>query len=181
MTGWRSRLTPAAKRALLRAHAKSQEAGASYIGPEHILAAVVEDPSSGAAGMLGPEGAGARRDRGGPGGAGGGSAGGGSSATPTLDEYGRDLTEEARAGRLDPVVGRAQEIEQTVEILSRRSKNNPVLLGDPGVGKTAIVEGLCSAWCPAMCPRPCGTGGWSPWTCRDWWPVRSTAESSRSA
>ncbi|MGW7553148.1 ATP-dependent Clp protease ATP-binding subunit [Streptomyces rimosus] len=135
------RLTPAAKRALLRAHAKSQEAGASYIGPEHILAAVVEDPSSGAAGMLGPEGAGARRDRGGPGG-GGGSAGGGSSATPTLDEYGRDLTEEARAGRLDPVVGRAQEIEQTVEILSRRSKNNPVLLGDPGVGKTAIVEGL---------------------------------------
>ncbi len=136
------RLTPAAKRALLRAHAKSQEAGASYIGPEHILAAVVEDPSSGAAGMLGPEGAGARRDRGGPGGGGGGSAGGGSSATPTLDEYGRDLTEEARAGRLDPVVGRAQEIEQTVEILSRRSKNNPVLLGDPGVGKTAIVEGL---------------------------------------
>ncbi|MFI9227177.1 ATP-dependent Clp protease ATP-binding subunit [Streptomyces rimosus] len=136
------RLTPAAKRALLRAHAKSQEAGASYIGPEHILAAVVEDPSSGAAGMLGPEGAGARRDRGGPGGGGGGSAGGGSSATPTLDEYGHDLTEEARAGRLDPVVGRAQEIEQTVEILSRRSKNNPVLLGDPGVGKTAIVEGL---------------------------------------
>ncbi|WP_032916596.1 ATP-dependent Clp protease ATP-binding subunit [Streptomyces rimosus] len=136
------RLTPAAKRVLLRAHAKSQEAGASYIGPEHILAAVVEDPSSGAAGLLGPEGAGAGRDRGGPGGAGGGSAGSGSSATPTLDEYGRDLTEEARAGRLDPVVGRAQEIEQTVEILSRRSKNNPVLLGDPGVGKTAIVEGL---------------------------------------
>ncbi|MEU6389152.1 ATP-dependent Clp protease ATP-binding subunit [Streptomyces sp. NPDC046939] len=136
------RLTPAAKRALLRAHAKSQEAGASYIGPEHILAAVVEDPSSGAAGVLGSDsGAGTRRGRGGQGGA-GGSAAGGSTATPTLDEYGRDLTEEARAGRLDPVVGRAQEIEQTVEILSRRSKNNPVLLGDPGVGKTAIVEGL---------------------------------------
>ncbi|MFD7920968.1 ATP-dependent Clp protease ATP-binding subunit [Streptomyces sp. NPDC059740] len=133
------RLTPAAKRALLRAHAASQEAGVSYIGPEHILAALAEDPSSGAASALGSEGAGAR---GGLGGAGGGSAGGGSSATPTLDEYGRDLTEEARAGRLDPVVGRAEEIEQTVEILSRRSKNNPVLLGDPGVGKTAIVEGL---------------------------------------
>ncbi|MFB9640576.1 ATP-dependent Clp protease ATP-binding subunit, partial [Streptomyces spiralis] len=59
-----------------------------------------------------------------------------------LDEYGRDLTEEAKAGRLDPVVGRAEEIEQTVEILSRRSKNNPVLIGEPGVGKTAIVEGL---------------------------------------
>uniref|UniRef100_UPI0034E0244F ATP-dependent Clp protease ATP-binding subunit n=1 Tax=Streptomyces flavofungini TaxID=68200 RepID=UPI0034E0244F len=69
-------------------------------------------------------------------------AAGGSTATPTLDEYGRDLTDEARAGQLDPVVGRAEEIEQTVEILSRRSKNNPVLLGDPGVGKTAIVEGL---------------------------------------
>ncbi|MEV0698883.1 ATP-dependent Clp protease ATP-binding subunit [Saccharopolyspora sp. NPDC050389] len=64
------------------------------------------------------------------------------SDTPTLDEYSRDLTEEARAGKLDLVVGRADEIEQTVEILSRRSKNNPVLIGEPGVGKTAIVEGL---------------------------------------
>ncbi|MFH8715561.1 Clp protease N-terminal domain-containing protein [Streptomyces zaomyceticus] len=60
----------------------------------------------------------------------------------TLDELGRDLTDEAKAGRLDPVVGRAEEIEQTIEILSRRSKNNPVLIGEPGVGKTAIVEGL---------------------------------------
>ncbi|RDB46968.1 ATP-dependent Clp protease ATP-binding subunit, partial [Tsukamurella tyrosinosolvens] len=64
------------------------------------------------------------------------------STTPTLDEYGRDLTAEARAGKVDPVVGRAEEIEQTIEILSRRRKNNPVLIGDPGVGKTAIVEGL---------------------------------------
>ncbi|MFD7065596.1 ATP-dependent Clp protease ATP-binding subunit, partial [Streptomyces sp. NPDC059906] len=73
----------------------------------------------------------------------GGTAGddGGKPAT-TLDEYGRDLTDEAKAGKLDPVVGRAEEIEQTVEILSRRSKNNPVLIGEPGVGKTAIVEGL---------------------------------------
>ena len=81
------RLTPSAKRALLRAHAASQEAGASYIGPEHILAAVVEDPSSGADGALSSEGAGARDGRGGLGGAGAGS-GGGSSAKPTLDEYG---------------------------------------------------------------------------------------------
>ena len=62
--------------------------------------------------------------------------------TPSLDEYGRDLTQEAREGKLDPVIGRADEIEQTIEILSRRTKNNPALLGEPGVGKTAIVEGI---------------------------------------
>jgi ATP-dependent Clp protease ATP-binding subunit ClpC len=64
------------------------------------------------------------------------------SKTPTLDQYGRDLTAEAREGRLDPVVGREDEIQQTMEVLSRRTKNNPVLIGDPGVGKTAIVEGI---------------------------------------
>ncbi|MGW6916809.1 ATP-dependent Clp protease ATP-binding subunit [Kitasatospora sp. NPDC054939] len=154
-------LTPAAKRALLAAHARSQAAGASYIGPEHILGALVDEERSGAGTALsgaapsqdalrsvldgrgaggrgvGSRGAGSR----GPAGERGG-AGASPSATPTLDEYGRDLTEEARAGRLDPVVGRAEEIEQTVEILSRRTKNNPVLIGEPGVGKTAIVEGL---------------------------------------
>ncbi|MBD9733709.1 ATP-dependent Clp protease ATP-binding subunit, partial [Streptomyces sp. H28] len=62
--------------------------------------------------------------------------------TPTLDKYGRDLTELAREGRIDPVIGREEEIEQTVEVLSRRGKNNPVLIGDAGVGKTAVVEGL---------------------------------------
>ncbi|MFA5779677.1 MAG: ATP-dependent Clp protease ATP-binding subunit [Elusimicrobiota bacterium] len=64
------------------------------------------------------------------------------SKTPTLDEFGRDLTEMAREGKLDPVIGRESEIERLVQILSRRTKNNPVLVGDPGVGKTAIVEGL---------------------------------------
>jgi ATP-dependent Clp protease ATP-binding subunit ClpC len=64
------------------------------------------------------------------------------SKTPALDEFGRDLTAEADAGRIDPVVGRAEEIEQTVEILARRRKNNAVLIGEAGVGKTAIVEGL---------------------------------------
>src|SRR5918995_381377 len=64
------------------------------------------------------------------------------SQTKTLDEYSRDLTEAAREGRLDPVIGRADEIEETIEILSRRTKNNPVLIGDPGVGKTAIAEGI---------------------------------------
>ena len=64
------------------------------------------------------------------------------SGTPALDEFGRDLTADARDGRIDPVIGRADEIEQTVEILARRRKNNAVLIGDAGVGKTAIVEGL---------------------------------------
>ncbi|HUI36492.1 MAG TPA: AAA family ATPase, partial [Gaiellaceae bacterium] len=64
------------------------------------------------------------------------------SNTPRLQEFGRDLTQEAREGKLDPVIGRADEIEQTIEILSRRTKNNPALLGEPGVGKTAIVEGI---------------------------------------
>ncbi len=64
------------------------------------------------------------------------------SKTPTLDAYSRDLTKDAAEGRLDPVIGREEEIERVVQILSRRTKNNPVLIGDPGVGKTAIVEGL---------------------------------------
>lgn len=138
-------LTPAAKRTLRAAYARSQAAGVSYIGPEHILGALIGDSDTGAARLLRAEGLDTGRlaglteqsaprpetapaERGRP--------------ATTLDEFGRDLTEEAKAGKLDPVVGRAEEIEQTVEILSRRSKNNPVLIGEPGVGKTAIVEGL---------------------------------------
>ncbi|MCC7013171.1 MAG: ATP-dependent Clp protease ATP-binding subunit [Planctomycetes bacterium] len=75
-------------------------------------------------------------------GGGGGGAQGGKSKTPALDAFGRDLTELARQGKLDAVIGRELEIERVVQILSRRTKNNPVLLGEPGVGKTAIVEGL---------------------------------------
>ena len=66
----------------------------------------------------------------------------GSSRTPTLDALGVDLTDAARAGRLDPVIGRDTEIERVMQVLSRRTKNNPVLIGEPGVGKTAVVEGL---------------------------------------
>jgi ATP-dependent Clp protease ATP-binding subunit ClpC len=76
-------------------------------------------------------------------------AGAPSSKTPALDEFGRDLTADAAAGRIDPVIGRADEIEQTVEILARRRKNNAVLIGEPGVGKTAIVEGLALRSRPA--------------------------------
>lgn len=64
------------------------------------------------------------------------------SKTPTLDQYGTDLTREAIENRLDPVIGRSKEVERIIQILSRRTKNNPVLIGDPGVGKTAIIEGL---------------------------------------
>ncbi|MFF0427131.1 ATP-dependent Clp protease ATP-binding subunit [Streptomyces sp. NPDC004520] len=139
-------LTPAAKRTLATAHAYSQAAGVSYIGPEHILSALLGDAGSGASRFLRAEDLDVKKLRGltdqaarpEPRGA---PAAAKQPAT-TLDEYGRDLTEEAKAGRLDPVVGRADEIEQTIEILSRRSKNNPVLIGEPGVGKTAIVEGL---------------------------------------
>ncbi|WP_426367302.1 ATP-dependent Clp protease ATP-binding subunit [Streptomyces sp. E-08] len=139
-------LTPAAKRTLATAHAYSQAAGVSYIGPEHILSALLGDADSGASRFLRAEDLDVKRLRGLTDQAARPESGGAPAAAKqpatTLDEYGRDLTEEARAGRLDPVVGRADEIEQTVEILSRRSKNNPVLIGEPGVGKTAIVEGL---------------------------------------
>ncbi|MEU3608077.1 AAA family ATPase, partial [Streptomyces sp. NPDC035033] len=139
-------LTPAAKRTLALAHATSQAAGVSYIGPEHILGALISDADSGAGRFLRTEDLDVSKLRG----VADQAVRGGDAAAPaapqqpatTLDEFGRDLTEEAKAGKLDPVVGRAEEIEQTIEILSRRSKNNPVLIGEPGVGKTAIVEGL---------------------------------------
>ena len=139
-------LTPAAKRTLATAYARSQAAGVSYIGPEHILGALLDGGDSGAARLLSAEGQDVTKLAGLTEQAGRAEAAPGEKGTrqpaTTLDEFGRDLTEEAKAGKLDPVVGRAEEIEETVEILSRRSKNNPVLIGEPGVGKTAIVEGL---------------------------------------
>ncbi|MFD4559903.1 ATP-dependent Clp protease ATP-binding subunit [Streptomyces sp. NPDC058469] len=132
-----STLTPAAKRALLDAYRISRAEDSSYIGPEHLLRALAANPESAAGQALAGSGwegdrvpSGSEPERKRP------------SSTPTVDEYGRDLTEDARAGRLDPVIGRDDEVEQTIEVLSRRSKNNPVLIGDPGVGKTAVVEGI---------------------------------------
>jgi ATP-dependent Clp protease ATP-binding subunit ClpC len=153
-------LTPAAKRALLDAHQVSRASGSTYIGPEHLLFALVLNPESGAGRVLysarvtpealqraaagggGHGGGGARGGGRGGGGQGGGDQG--PSETPTLDEFGRDLTQLARDGKIDPVIGRDQEIEQTIEVLSRRNKNNPVLIGEAGVGKTAIVEGIAT-------------------------------------
>ena len=136
-------LTPDAKAALLAAYEESRELGASYVGPEHVLLALARDDESQAGQLLQRFGISHTRLRGAViRGIEEGGAARQSSSTPTLDEFGRDLTVLAREGKLDPVIGRADEIEQTIEILSRRTKNNPALIGDPGVGKTAIVEGI---------------------------------------
>ncbi len=138
-------LAPDAKRALLAAYEESQALGSSYIGPEHVLLALARDDESEAGDLLGRFGLSHTRLRGavmrGVDTA-TGAAREPASSIPTLDEFSRDLTQMAREGKLDPVIGRAEEVETTIEILSRRTKNNPVLIGDPGVGKTAIVEGL---------------------------------------
>ncbi|MGP3776838.1 ATP-dependent Clp protease ATP-binding subunit [Streptomyces sp. SDT5-1] len=140
-------VTPAVKRALLDAHVIARESGVAYIGPDHIVLALAANPDSAAGHLLNearftpgptpqpPPQGGAPEPR--P-----GQQQRGSAPTPNLDRFGEDLTERARQGRLDPVIGRDEEIEQTIEVLSRRGKNNPVLIGDAGVGKTAIVEGL---------------------------------------
>ncbi|MFD7503129.1 ATP-dependent Clp protease ATP-binding subunit [Streptomyces sp. NPDC059850] len=149
-------VTPAVKRALLDAHEIARARGSSYIGPEHVLIALAANRDSTAGQILhaahfeprsGPPagrpapvpGADQRpvADRRG---------------TPTLDRYGRDLTDLAREGRVDPVIGRDEEIEQSIEILARRGKNNPVLIGEAGVGKTAVVEGLAQRIADADVP-----------------------------
>ncbi|MEV0612321.1 ATP-dependent Clp protease ATP-binding subunit [Nonomuraea sp. NPDC050404] len=144
-------LSPAAKRAILDAQRISRALRSSYIGPEHLLLALAANPDSTASHLLREQGVSANElQQALVSGMGDGrraaemGMGDGRHATdtPSLDEYGRDLTEEARQGRIDPVVGREDEIEQCIEVLSRRTKNNPCLIGEPGVGKTAIVEGI---------------------------------------
>ncbi|MFC4116206.1 ATP-dependent Clp protease ATP-binding subunit [Nonomuraea zeae] len=144
-------LSPAAKRAVLDAQRISRAMQSSYIGPEHLLLAIAANRDSGAARILREQGASADElqqalmsgaARAGDGRTGSGDGRTRSGDTPSLDEYGRDMTEEARQGKIDPVVGREDEIEQCIEVLSRRTKNNPCLIGEPGVGKTAIVEGI---------------------------------------
>ncbi len=137
-------LAPDAKRALLAAYEESQALGSSYIGPEHIVLALARDEESEAGRLLSRFGVSHTKLRGavvrGVGEE--GEAREPASSTPTVDEFSRDLTQMAKEGKLDPVIGREDEIETTIEILSRRTKNNPVLIGDPGVGKTAIAEGI---------------------------------------
>ena len=137
--------TPKAKKVLEYAVEEARLMGHNYIGTEHLLLGIVREKDGLAAKILGSFGvklqqtreqtinllrepvATRSRDK---------------SKTPALDEFGRDLTELAEEGKLDPVIGRNDEIERVIQILARRTKNNPVLIGEPGVGKTAIVEGL---------------------------------------
>ena len=146
-------LTQSAQRALFHAYQVARASGSTYIDPEHLFYALVIAQDSPAGAVLASAGvtpealAGAIREAAtvGAGAPGSPDAEDQASETPMLDRFGTDLTQLARDGELDPVIGRTDEIEQTVEILSRRTKNNPVLVGEAGVGKTAIVEGLAQA------------------------------------
>ena len=146
-------LTPRAKRVIELAIDEARRLGHNYIGTEHLLLGLVREGEGIAAGVL--ESLGVNLDKvrhevirvlsqssaSGPSTSGETKRGTGSK-TPTVDSLGINLTEAARAGKLDPVIGRDKEIERVVQILSRRRKNNPALIGEPGVGKTAIAEGL---------------------------------------
>ncbi len=149
--------TPRAKKAMEMAVAEAAVMQHGYVGTEHILIAVLRDESSVAVRLIASLGARPdelMRDIGKAIGAnpaqtasegirgGASSASKGPGKTPTLDQFGRDLTAMAKEGKLDPVIGRGKEIERVIQILSRRTKNNPCLIGEPGVGKTAIAEGL---------------------------------------
>jgi ATP-dependent Clp protease ATP-binding subunit ClpC len=146
-------ITPSVQRALFHSFQVARSSGSTYVDPEHLFFALVlaqdtpagqvlaragvtaEALTQGARETVTPSGMGSVDEE----------QDAAASASPMLDTYGTDLTARALAGELDPVIGRNDEIEQTIEILSRRTKNNPVLVGEAGVGKTAIVEGLAQA------------------------------------
>lgn len=140
-------LTPRAKEVLQLAFYESQELGHHYIGGEHILLGLIEEGEGIAAQIFEKYGISLTQARQavikvvGEGDESGEKVEE-SSITPTLDKYSRDLTKLAKEGKIDPVIGRSDEITRVIQILCRRKKNNPVLIGEPGVGKTAIAEGL---------------------------------------
>src|SRR3981189_2999064 len=149
--------TPRAKKVLELSLREALQLGHNYIGTEHILLGLIREGEGVAAQVLVKLGADLNRGRQqvvqllsgyqGKEPAAGGTAGGEAapSTSLVLDQFGRNLTQAAREGKLDPVIGREKEIERVMQVLSRRTKNNPVLIGEPGVGKTAIVEGLAQA------------------------------------
>ena len=143
--------TPRAKRVLELSLEEARHLGHHYIGTEHLLLGLLREGEGVAARVLENLGAdaakirtqvikmvGEEKEAVGV----GSGTGSGSNKTPTLEEYGTNLTEQAKTGKLDPVVGRKKETERVTQILGRRTKNNPCLIGEPGVGKTAVAEGL---------------------------------------
>ncbi len=141
-------LTPRAKKVIELAVDEARRLNHNYVGTEHLLLGLLREGEGVAGGVLESLGVNLERARAETnrilnqttGQAQGGNRP--ASRTPTLDQLGMDLTAMARSGKLDPVIGRVKEIQRVIQILSRRTKNNPVLIGEPGVGKTAIVEGL---------------------------------------
>lgn len=141
-------LTPRTKRVLELSVLEARRINHNYVGTEHLLLGLIREGEGVAAKVLRDLNVDLGKAReeimktlssGVPG---QGEAAQNGVQTPTLDQYGRDLTQMVRDGKLDPVIGRTKEIERVIQILSRRTKNNPVLIGEPGVGKTAIAEGL---------------------------------------
>ncbi len=156
--------TPRAKKVLELSLREALQLGHNYIGTEHILLGLIREGEGVAAQVLVKLGADLNRVRqqviqllsgyqGKEAATSSGPAEGTPSTSLVLDQFGRNLTAAAREGKLDPVIGREKEIERVMQILSRRTKNNPVLIGEPGVGKTAVVEGLAQAIVKNLVPE----------------------------
>ncbi|WP_068321411.1 ATP-dependent Clp protease ATP-binding subunit [Janibacter terrae] len=163
--------TPRAKKVLELSLREALQLGHNYIGTEHILLGLIREGEGVAAQVLVKLGAdlgrvrqtviqlisgyqGGKEGQGAGVGAGAGPAEGQPAGSLVLDQFGRNLTQAAREGQLDPVIGREQEIERVMQVLSRRTKNNPVLIGEPGVGKSAVVEGLAQDIVDDNVPEP---------------------------